>query len=90
MSENGVILRAGEDGSLYDTRGRMVMALKSRGWVMIRYPDMTTDEKRILTDIFCLFVKDGPVNDFAGKPLDRGSIEDYLNFRDDKKGDLCG
>ena len=79
--------------SMTDKRGRIVLALKGKGWVFSRYPDMSETEKKALLaawDSFPEVKADGQAKDFMGQPQSRQEMEVYLNFKDVGKGDLCG
>jgi hypothetical protein len=86
----GPFVKDGE--SLKDSKGRMVMTQKSKGWVFSRYPDMTEIEKQCLLDIRDVIFhgNGGEALEFTGESLTREGFKDYLDFNDDKKGDLCG
>lgn len=82
-----------KDGSsLVDSKGRMVMTQKGKGWVFSRYPDMTDIEKQCILDIREVIFGNngGEAVEFTGEDLTRDSLKNYLDFNDDKKGDLCG
>ena len=83
---------SGDGSSLKDSKGRMVMTQKGKGWVFSRYPDMTDTEKLCLLDIRDILFSEngGEAKEFTGEELTRQDLENYLNFKDDKKGDLCG
>ena len=78
--------------ALYDGKGRVVLSVKGKGVVFARYPDMSEREKRYLLDLHDVLSGEagGEAKDFMGKPQGRQEMEDYFNFRDGGKGDLCG
>jgi hypothetical protein len=82
-----------QDGNnLKDRNGRMVMTQKGKGWIFSRYPDMTEGEKACLLDIRDVLFNDngGEALDFMGEELTRDGLDAFLNFKDGKKGDVCG
>lgn len=80
-----------EGNLVMDDKNRVLVAFKKKGPVIARYPDMTDLQKKFIMGMLIAISSPGSkVVDFKGEPVDKASLEDFLNFKDGKKGDLCG